>query len=140
MHLLRRNAFRLPRHLDTFKPSEHVRVHFMIERLWPLLTLLSISLFLGSAVPAYAQTVCPDPPPYALLRQDENYSYLQNLSCRRDNWDRVKFIAPNANGDRYLTLGGEVREWYEGFHNSNFGMGPQDANGFLLQRITAYSD
>ena len=52
----------------------------------------------------------------------------------------MKFISLNAEGENYLTFGGEIREWYEGFRNANYGIGPQDSNGFLLQRITLYSD
>jgi hypothetical protein len=35
-------------------------------------------------VSAWADTICPAPPPYALLRQDEGYSYLRDVACRRD--------------------------------------------------------
>jgi hypothetical protein len=33
-----------------------------------------------------------------------------------------------------------VRERYEAFQNANWGLGPQDKNGYLLQRISAYAD
>jgi Alginate export len=97
-------------------------------------------LDLVSSMVAKSQTSCPKAPPYALLRQDENYSYLHNPACRNDFWDPIKYMPLNANGDRYLTLGGEIREWYEGFQNANWGEGPQDGNGYLLQRISLYSD
>jgi hypothetical protein len=97
-------------------------------------------LFLWSAQAARGQSVCPGPPAYALLRQDNDYSYLRDDSCRNDFWDPVKYVPLNSNGDSYLTIGGEVREWYEGFHNANYGIGPQDGNGFLLQRISLYCD
>ena len=45
-----------------------------------------------------------------------------------------------SNQDTFLTLGGEIREWYEGFHNASWGSGPQDDNGYLLQRLTTYAD
>ena len=50
----------------------------------------------------------------------------------------MKFIPFNSEGNRYLTIGGEVQEWYEGFRNANWGAGPQDHNGYLLQRISLY--
>jgi hypothetical protein len=83
---------------------------------------------------------CFQPSTYALLRQDEDYGYLRNPACRQDFWDPVKFIPFDSEGDRYLTIGGEVREWYEGFRNANWGAGPQNHNGYLLQRISLYSD
>jgi len=103
--------------------------------LFSLLTLV----FVGP-MDARSQTSCPKPPPYELLRQDENYSYLSNPSCRTDFWDPIKYVPLNSKGDRYLTLGGEIREWHERFQNANWGEGPQDGNGYLLQRISLNSD
>jgi hypothetical protein len=37
-------------------------------------------------------------------------------------------------------MGGEAREWYEGFRNALWHVGPQDDNGYLLQRLSAYGD
>jgi len=45
-----------------------------------------------------------------------------------------------ANEDRYLTFGGEIREWYEGFRNASWGLGAQDDNGYLLQRLSTYAN
>jgi hypothetical protein len=99
-------------------------------------------MFILSMIPvsASADPTCPAPPPYALLRQDEDYSYLRDAACRRDDMDPVKFIPVGAQKDQYLTLGGEVREWYEAFQNANWGVGPQDRNGYLLQRLSGYAD
>ncbi|HEY3618977.1 MAG TPA: hypothetical protein VGK96_19370, partial [Candidatus Sulfotelmatobacter sp.] len=75
-----------------------------------LLALLSLSSTL------FAQSICPvSPPPYGLLRDDEDYRYLKNPTCRQDNWDRFKYVPLGSNEDRFITVGGEVREWYEGF-------------------------
>jgi hypothetical protein len=89
-----------------------------------------------------AQADCPtSPPAYGLLRQDEDYRYLGNPACREDDyWDRLKYVRLGPNQDTFLTLGGEIREWYEGFHNASWGFGTQDDNGYLLQRLTTYSD
>ncbi|HEY9226619.1 MAG TPA: alginate export family protein [Gemmatimonadaceae bacterium] len=54
--------------------------------------------------------------------------------------DALKYVRLGSNDARYLTIGGEAREWYEGFHNALWGIGPQDDNGYLLQRLTAYGD
>jgi hypothetical protein len=42
--------------------------------------------------------------------------------------------------DTFLTLGGEIREWFEGYRNASWGSGPQDTNGYLFQRLSIYSD
>jgi len=87
-----------------------------------------------------AQSTCPNPPEYELLRQDEDYSYLRNDKCKRDRWDALKYVRLGLSGDSFLTIGGEAREWYEGFRNAIWGVGPQDDNGYLLQRLSAYGD
>src|SRR5215510_15244288 len=87
-----------------------------------------------------AQSTCPNPPEYKLLRQDEDYSYLRNDACKQDRWDSLKYMRLGSSGDSFLTIGGEAREWYEGFRNALWGVGPQDDNGYLLQRLSAYGD
>ena len=89
----------------------------------------------------FSQTKCPTgPPPYELLRQDEDYRYLSNPACSNDYWDRLKYVRLGSDADTFFTLGGEIREWYEGYRNANWGYGPQDTNGYLLQRLSIYSD
>src|SRR5256884_7154960 len=80
------------------------------------------------------------PPPSKQLRYDENYAYLRDTSRRTDWLDSIKFIPLNTNGDWYLTPGGEIRERYEYYHNSLWGRGPQDDNGYLLQRYMVHAD
>lgn len=103
------------------------------------MVLILVIQFAASAK-AQSPQGCSSPSEYALLRQDEDYSGLRNPACRHDFWDPVKFIPLDTEGERYLTVGGEVREWYEGFRNANWGEGPQDDNGYLLQRISLYGD
>src|SRR5258708_2279273 len=100
---------------------------------------LSVLLPLSSRI--FAQSTCPNsPPPYGLLRQDEDYRYLSNPTCRHDYWDHLKYVPLGANEDRYLTFGGEIREWYEGFRNASWGLGTQDHDSYLLQRLSTYFD
>jgi hypothetical protein len=97
-------------------------------------------LMLGGGT-VFAQTECPTrTPTYELLRQDEDYRYLGNPACRNDYWDRAKYVPLGSNADTFFTLGGEIREWYEGYRNASWGFGPQDTNGYLLQRLSIYSD
>lgn len=103
------------------------------------MTLILLVQF-ASFAEAQSPQGCSPRSAYALLRQDEDYSDLKNPVCRQDFWDPVKFISLDSKADDYLTIGGEVREWYEGFRNANWGVGPQDDNGYLLQRISLYTD
>ena len=82
----------------------------------------------------------PSPPAFKQLRYDESYSYLRDSSKQSDLLDPIKFVPLDANGDSYLSFGGEIRERYEYFHNSSWGRGPQDDNGYLLQRYLVHAD
>ena len=101
---------------------------------------VGLPLLLSSVV-SFAQTVCPTtPPPYSLLREDDDNRYLENRTCRRDLWDKLEYVPLGSNRLRYLSIGGEAREWYEGMRNPNWGAGPQDGNGYLLQRLNVHAD
>jgi hypothetical protein len=99
-------------------------------------------LILAGLLRAEAEDVAsvPPPPPFKQLRYDENYASLRDPQRRADYLDDIKFISFNTNGDWYLTLGGDIRERYEYYHNSLWGRGPQDDNGYLLQRYMIHAD
>src|SRR6266536_3944743 len=81
------------------------------------------------------------PPGYKMLRFDEDYSYLTNQANRTDLCDPVKYI-PLRQDDPlwYLSIGGELRERYEGHYDPNFGIGGKGSDSYLLQRITLSTD
>lgn len=104
---------------------------------------LSVSLLLLRVLQARAADASAppsSPPPFKQLRYDESYTYLRDPVLRSDYLDTIKFIPLNVNGDWYLTLGGEIRERYEYYHNSLWGRGPQDDSGYLLQRYMIHAD
>jgi Alginate export len=80
------------------------------------------------------------PPAYQSLRYEEDYGYLRDPARRSDFWDTVKYLSLNDKGDRYLSLGGELRLRYEYFRNANWGRGPQDTRGYFLQRYMVHAD
>ncbi len=87
----------------------------------------------------FAQSSTTDEAPkinrnYALLREDENWSFLRNPALRQDFWDPIKYI-PLRKGvnDWYLTIGGEAREVWEQIGNDNWGQQPY-TNGYLNER------
>src|SRR5216117_3149740 len=89
---------------------------------------------------AGADVSAPPPPAYQQLRYDESYLYLRDPAARSDYLDVIKFIPMTTNGASYLTLGGEIRERYEYYHNGLWGNGVPDDNGYLLQRYMAHAD
>src|SRR5512133_1407879 len=95
----------------------------------------SISLLAFKSDWAEAQS----PPLYRQLRYDEDYSYLR--TARGDDlFDPTKYIPLNKDGDSYLSFGGEARIRYEYFHNPQWGLTPQDNNGYWLQRYMLHAD
>ncbi len=84
----------------------------------------------------------PKPPPYTLLRFNEDYRYLADPRNRTDLFDPLKYISLNpSDPTRYLSLGGEIRERYEHYTNPGFGVpGQPQTDDYLLQRITLHAD
>jgi hypothetical protein len=84
------------------------------------------------------------PPPYKLLRYEEDYTYLfTKPGLRTDFWDPIKFIPSWWLDPGYLSLGGELRERYEFIHNPDAGLPPANAQGNnadLLQRYLLHAD
>lgn len=85
----------------------------------------------GAAVP---------PPPFKPDRTAENYSYLGDPARRGDWADGFKFIPLDAEGNSYLSLGGEVRERAEIMHGPAFGLTAAGDDTYLLQRILFHAD
>lgn len=78
-------------------------------------------------------------PAFQTLRYNEDWLFLQDSSQRTDWLDPVKFI-PLQDTNVYVSFGGEARERYEYFANYNWGKGPQDDNGYWLQRYMVHGD
>jgi len=87
--------------------------------------------------------VTREPSPYKQLRYEEDYSYLKDPSRRTDFWDSIKYIPFGGREDWYLSIGGEVRERYEFYHNEEAGGAPADRHGnnsYALQRYMLHGD
>lgn len=105
----------------------------------------SIPVLLLVPFTALADDMTPEsqfvPPPYKVLRFDEDYACLRNPTNRTDWLDSIKLIALRTNEPaRYLTLGGELRERFEGNYNPDFGIGGSCPDSYWLQRVTLMSD
>src|SRR5262245_27269099 len=101
---------------------------------------LSVLLFACSIrLRAQTPTPSPSPPQYLPQRYDEDWSYLRDHSKQLDSLDKLKFIPLNDRG-WYVSVGGEARIRYEYFSEFAFGAGPQDSNGYLLQRYLLHAD
>jgi hypothetical protein len=95
----------------------------------------------AQSVPAQAPTTAsaPQRPASNLDRSEEDWRFLQDPSQREDFWDPLKY-RPLGREGWYLTLAGEIRPFYETYHNDNWGAGRQDRNGYYLQRFMGSVD
>jgi len=110
-----------------------------MRREWTILVLLvaPFTALADNGVPE-GQFV---PPAYNALRFNEDYSCLSALSNRTDWMDPIKHIPLGTNNPAwYLTLGGELRERFEGKYDPNFGIGRKEPDSYWLQRVTLLSD
>ncbi|GKS68923.1 alginate export family protein [Nitrosomonas sp. PY1] len=80
---------------------------------------------------------------YKSLRYQEDYRYLRNSPRNTDFWNPIKYISLNNQEDWYLSIGGEMRQRYEFYHNEKYGKEPADPNGnsnIWLQRYMLHGD
>lgn len=80
---------------------------------------------------------------YKALRYDEDYRFLKDKRNHTDYLDPIKYIALRNDRDWYLTIGGEMRQRYEFFHNEDYGKALADKNGnnhSFLQRYMLHGD
>ena len=76
--------------------------------------------------------------PFNILRQEEDWRFLRDPKKRTDVWDKWKYIPLGSKG--WLTLGGQVREFYEYIGRENWGASPASNNSYLLQRYMFHTD
>jgi hypothetical protein len=81
----------------------------------------------------------PQRPATNLDRSEEDWQFLKDSSQREDFWDPLKYRPLGRNG-WYMTVAGEIRPLFEIYHNYNWGAGPQDKNGYYLQRFMGSTD
>lgn len=95
------------------------------------------ALALALASPAAAAA---DPPPFRLLRHEEDWSSLRDPARRAGALDALKYIPLDDEGDAWLSLGGTLRARYEYARNPVLGEDPQDRRGAVLQRHVLHGD
>ncbi len=124
-----------------------------------ILLAACLSSLLGTAPPCWGQSLSSNtqpPPPlprgceevntsplsrpqFLVDRSEEDWSALCNTALRIDPWDRVKYVRVGARRS-FLSFGGELRSAFEAYGNYNWGAGPQDGNGYFLNRLMGHVD
>jgi len=97
--------------------------------------------FAAPGAPSAPVPAASTPPPYTLVRWNEDYSYLRTTPASGDPFDAIKYI-PLGPDDWYVSLGGQARYRYEYFNNLNFSPSPaaEDEDGYHLVRLLAHAD
>jgi len=102
-------------------------------------TALLIVALLRSSIALADQASC-DRPQITPVRYEEDYSFLRDPRCRTDIWDPLKYLVLDRRLSIHLTLGIDIRERYEYFHNLNWGRDPSGPAGYLIQRVMPFAD
>jgi hypothetical protein len=77
---------------------------------------------------------------YKLLRDDERWAWLRHRKST-DVWDPLKYVRlAKDRDDVYLTFGGEIRQWVEGYGNERWGQTGVATNVYWLQRYMVHVD
>jgi hypothetical protein len=102
-------------------------------------TLFSLALMLSMYVPtvALAQEAVQG---YKPFRYDEDYRYLRDPTLRSDFWDPLKYIPLGGDPNTYLSFGGELRERFESYSPTNFGLKGGNDNAYVLHRLLLSAD
>jgi alginate export protein len=113
-----------------------------LARLAGWLAIFWLCLFAANSLKAQtpdpSPTDAPQPgvrPPLSPFPRYEDWSFLRDPAKRVDPYDRLKFIPLNDSGTIYLTLGLENRTEFQYLNNNDWGAGPQDHNGYVLERL-----
>lgn len=93
----------------------------------------------------FSISLSAQPGPIKNLRYEDDFSYLKQDSSAKKGLDRLKFMPlSKKNQELHLSLGGELRQWYELRRNPNFGDLPpgtvDDDNGTLQHRFMLHGD
>jgi Alginate export len=116
--------------------------HFDASILACWLLVVGLCLLVTSVV--NAQTPDPSPldapqpavrPPLSPFPRFEDWSFLRDPSLRVDPYDRLKFISLNHSGTNYLTFGLENRTEFQYLNQNDWGAGPQNPTGYVLERL-----
>jgi hypothetical protein len=111
-------------------------------RIGILIIIFAFLMLIASPTPA--QTPDPTPldapaqperPPLMPFPRYEDWSFLRNPANRVEEYDRLKFLPLDKSGNNYITLGAEDRTEFQYMYANDWGAGPQDHTGYLVERF-----
>jgi hypothetical protein len=98
--------------------------------------LLALTVLVGSTFASRAQADDEEAQRrYAPSRGDENWAWLSRPHQTSDFWDPLKYVRlADSSDDVFLSLGGETRQYLDGFHNALWGSTGHPYNGDWEQK------
>ena len=75
-----------------------------------MLALLVVGLLVGGHAQAQAPQKPSSPPPFKVLRAEEDYRYLRAPDAPRAPLDGLKYLPLTETGSVFLSLGGDLRQ------------------------------
>lgn len=114
-----------------------------------------ISCFMAVSQFAYADQSTPanqnsinapgtEPPPaptVQMISWMNDYTYMVDPAKRRkEPWEALSYIQLGENPGNFLSIGGEIREYYNYWQHVTLGVRDNDLNETLVQRLRLYGD
>src|SRR5580704_13260537 len=142
------------RHFESGEPKKSFvgqRIRLLNVSAQPRLAGFFLILWIATFATSLLNAQTPDPtppdvpqpgvrPPLGPFPRFEDWSFLRDPAKRVDPYDRLKFIPLNDSGTNYLTLGLENRTELQYLNSSDWGAGPQDHSGYVLERLMPDAD
>ncbi|HEY2660518.1 MAG TPA: alginate export family protein [Caulobacteraceae bacterium] len=117
----------------------------MIDRAIPwrafLGSVAAVSLCAAAAKAQQVDASAPVRPTILFNRWQEDWSVLADPRVPREPFDNLKYISLSPNDPKvYLSLGGGLRERFEGNDAPSFGVGPNHSTDYDISRLEAHAD
>lgn len=121
------------------KTTKHPLADIRLHRYFRLLTATLASICFTTCQAAAAEP--ESPPPINWISWMNDYSYLANPAKRTGQpWEKLSYIQLGDNPEDFLTVGGELREYYNYWQHVTLGVRNNDLDEILAQRVRLYGD
>jgi hypothetical protein len=111
---------------------------------WTMQFMAAVAVLLPWPVQAEdsdSGTTTPTRPSIMAERWNEDWSVLADPRVSKEPLDSLKYIPLSAYDPKtYLSLGGDIRERFEANDATNFGVGPNKNQNYLISRSDAFAD
>lgn len=101
---------------------------------------VSLAIPIAAAAQGASDSVDCNAAPYRFLRYSEDFVFVRNPACQTDFWDGMKYMPFGQDGDRFLSLGGDLRLQLVNARYLSFGTEGGDNHNVALERIHLHAN